>query len=107
MSKKLIKCLVGVLMCGATFNVALANEIPTCQEAVDSMLGYGESGDCLYQYSGAKMLSVDRASGVVTCQAVMSRECPDMPGENTSGETIEFTAQYGIVTHQIYGDEGY
>lgn len=96
-----------MLMCGVTFNVALANEVPTCQEAADSMLGYGESGDCLYQYSGAKMLSVDRASGVVTCQAVMSRECPDMPGENTSGETIKFTAQYGIVTYQIYDDEGY
>lgn len=103
----MVKCLALVLMFGAAFNVALANEMPTCQEAADSMSGYGESGDCLYQYSRAKMLAVDRASGVVTCQAVMSRECPDMPGENTSGETIKFTAQYGIVTHQIYDDEGY
>lgn len=107
MSKKLmVKCLALVLMFGAAFNVALANEMPTCQEAADSMSSYGESGDCLYQYSRAKMLSVDRASGVVTCQAVMSRECPDMPGENTSGEVVKFTAQYGIVTHHIY-DEGY
>ncbi|MCX2716198.1 hypothetical protein OQH61_00385 [Helicobacter sp. MIT 21-1697] len=100
MSKKLMaKCLVGVLMFCAMFDITLANDvkIPTCVEAADSMSDYGESGDCLYQYSQVKTFSVDKTSGVVTCKAVMRRKCPDMPEENTTGEVVKFTAKYGIV----------
>ena len=107
MSKNLIgKCLFGAFI---SLGVVLANNVktPTCKAAVEAMdQEASQSEDCFYSYTNAKTLSVDKANGVVTCQAIASRECPYMPEENTK-ETIKFTAKYGIVTQQIYEDEGY
>ena len=106
MSKNLIgKCLFGAFI---SLGVVLANNVktPTCKEAAVSMQEMSQSGDCVYNYTNAKTLSVDKANGIITCQAIESRECPYMPEENTK-ETIKFTAKYGIVTQQIYEDEGY
>lgn len=106
MSKNLIgKCLLGAFI---SLGVVLANNVktPTCKAAADSMQEMSQSGDCVYSYTNAKTLSVDKANGIVTCQAIESRECPNMPEENTKA-TIKFTAKYGIVTQQIYEDEGY
>lgn len=85
----------------SSFGVCKDMRIPTCEEAAVSMSDYGESGDCLYSYDNAKTLFVDKTNGVITCQATMSRQCPDMPDENIKGEIVKFTAEYGIVTKQI------
>ena len=70
-----------------SLGVVLANNVktPTCKAAADSMQEMSQSGDCVYSYTNAKTLSVDKANGIVTCQAIESRECPNMPEEKYKG----------------------
>lgn len=94
---------IGKYLFGAfiSLGIVLANNVktPTCQEAVESIHEEYEkvSGDCLYDYTKLKALSVNKELGIVTCQAIVNRTCPNMPGENYKGQDVKFNAKYGVI----------
>lgn len=88
----------------SSFGICKEQRIPTCEEAAKAFMEQIERtgiGDCMYSYTNAKPLSVDKKEGAITCQAIASRNCPDMPEENFKKKE-KYTARYGIVVDFIH-----
>ncbi|RDU59866.1 hypothetical protein [Helicobacter sp. MIT 14-3879] len=77
-------------------------KIPKCDEKVEEWYDkyFEESGDGFPLYSDFKVLHVDKERGIITCQAKLRMEYPDMPWENNT-RIFKYTLQYGILVRYL------